>query len=470
MGASKTKTVGGGANVQTGQDWNGFLQGMLGSGSNGPVGQTATGQVGANPQQATAQAGGFQQLLNGLMGQTPESMMQGNPLMQGVNNLPSAPTYQAPQLQNLNTNIGGSNIFQQMFGNGSQNPMANVQAPQVNAGMGGAATAGAPQQIGNVLGGPNTTGGLLDTANDPEMQAYAQLLNRQSGLDIANMRERFGQGGQSLSSGASLAEAQGRAEANSRNTLALGELSRAKQGLDMQNRGQNIGALLGQQGNMINQRGQDVQTGIANAQFGTQANLANMSNALQASLANAGNSLQAQGMNQNFAINQMAQQLQALGLDANTALQAAQMNNAGMQNMNQNQLQNSGMQNQFNQQNFGQQSSNAFNQAGIGAQLQGMQNQNQNNILAQLFQSFQQANQIGSPQAQTVQQPSGMSQALGAISGIAGMIPGIGQAIGSGTNILGGLFGGGGGQPQQFNGPTFSPGYAQVGSLMNNQR
>lgn len=51
-------------------------------------------------------------------------------------------------------------------------------------------------------------------------------------------------------------------------------------------------------------------------------------------------------------------------------------------------------------------------------ELQFQKNQ-QMQALAQMFAAFQQANQLGTPQAQQVQQPSAFGQVLGAISGLA---------------------------------------------------
>lgn len=75
--------------------------------------------------------------------------------------------------------------------------------------------------------------------------------------------------------------------------------------------------------------------------------------------------------------------------------------------------------------------------------------------LGMLFGGLQQANQLGTPGAQTVQTPSPFSQGMGALAGIAPFA--LAPATGGASLGLGGMFGGGGGgqaSPMQMSRPA----------------
>ncbi len=83
-----------------------------------------------------------------------------------------------------------------------------------------------------------------------------------------------------------------------------------------------------------------------------------------------------------------------------------------------------------------------------------MANNNQMNALQMLMGGYQQSNQLGTPQAQTIQQPSPFGQLAGGLLGIGGQLLG---------GPLGGLLGRGGGQVPQLpawqNPVGMTPGY-----------
>lgn len=311
MGQPKTQTIGGGSAGGVAANWNNFLNEGLRTGQFGGPQGAATG-VG----QAGMQTNAFGNAIN--------SMLLGRP--------GDANTYGSYFEQLQNAGNGGFNI---------------PQAP----GFGDVGTHGA--------------GGLLNyNVDSPEFAALRALQAHQQANDVANLRARFAAGGMgSLGSGASLAEGQYLAEANPRNILALGDLGRQIQTLDLQNRGQNLQAFLGQ-------RGQD----IGNYQFGV---------------------------------------------------------NAGLENQN--------AQNQF-----------ALGKAGVGLQAQGQAANIQSDILSKLFGAFGQSNQLGTPQAQTVQTPSTLGQIAGFVGNGLGSVASIANAanpFGGGTNVLSRFFGGHSPQP-----------------------
>jgi hypothetical protein len=233
MGQPKTQTIGGGSATGVANQWNSFLSDGLRTGSfGGPTGaSTGVGQ-------ANSQTNAFGNAIN--------SMLSGRP--------------------------GDANTFNSYF------------ESLKNAGNGGFNIPQAPQ-FGDVSG--HGAGDLLNyNTNSPEFTALRAIQAHQQNQDVANLRARFAAGGMgSLGSGASLAEGQYLAEANPRNTLALGDLGRQMQMLDMQNRGQNLSSFL-------NQRGQD----IGNYQFGVSSGMENQQMQNQFALGKAGVGTQLQGM------------------------------------------------------------------------------------------------------------------------------------------------------------------------------
>jgi hypothetical protein len=135
------------------------------------------------------------------------------------------------------------------------------------------------------------------------------------------------------------------------------------------------------------------------------------------------NYLAAMGMN-----NQMTQAQNAYGMQMNQMLQgdaqfAAQQDQQAQYANNQFALQNQGMDNDFR---------GALMQ--LGSNLRAQDYTQQSNVLNQLFGAFQQANGIGSPQAQLIQQPSLGSQIFNGAMQLGGL--GV-------SAFTGGMFGGG---------------------------
>jgi hypothetical protein len=227
-----------------------------------------------------------------------------------------------------------------------------------------------------------------------------------------------------------------RAEANPRNILAMGQLGRQMQEMD-----------LGQQGINNQQRlgllGTQTQGEVGMAGVGAQRE-GNMMSAL-------GNIY---GQNLNYNMNRGNSLINAGQMDNQNMAQAFGINSANQQTNNQNAFNNSQAQNQFNQNAFGQMSQNQMGMAGIGAQLQGLAQQGQLGAMGNIFGALGQSNQLGTPQAQTVMQPSAFSQGLGALTGIAGIAGGL--MTGNPMAALGGLsqFGGNFGQGNPLGGST----------------
>lgn len=464
MGAPKTKTVGGGSATPVANQWNSFLGGMLpnqqqqqqqpqitggagmfrppqiqmpqggqqgfinpqmpnvgqGSGMGGLIDFSQQGiqpimgsQYGLNPQnmpggpamtsgianggmqqfmqpfqmqqnqqpgvtnQLGAANGGFQGAINQLMNPNIGHAIQNNPFLQGQ--LGYNP--QAQGLPNPNgvgqTDVGG---FMNQFGTGAQ----LLQQFGID-----------PTTIGNLITNPGqnvqfaNAGGNFDPQADPAFKAIQDIAAREKLNNVANLRERYGRTGNTLSSGASLAESQYLAEADPRMIKSLADVARDY-------RDMSIGA--GSAANATN-------AALLNAQT---SNIGNILSFLQGT---GGQNLSA-----------------ASGLQGQNA--ANQVNMFGQQS--QNQLQNQQMQNQF-QQFLG----------GMGLDMQQLAQSGQMGIVNNLFNAFMQTQGIGTPQAQTVQQPSALGQALGFASGIGQL--GAGIAMGNPGMIFGGLGSLGGG-------------------------
>lgn len=396
-------------------------------------------------------AGGIESLLNPQVG----AMIGNNPFLANLMNYnPSAQLPNAPQWSGTDFQTPD-----QITANNVGYDKAEAGGTDLNSFM--AQFGGDPNQLLKSLGidssqfggqqnipGLNTPsanfgyapGSLKDFTTDPSYNAIKQDFARQDMKNIADIRERFGMGGNTMSSGASLGEAQYLAESQPKQIMALQELGRSIQGLDIgqqqTNNTQRLGLmqgqvqdalgrmgisrdLLGQQGSNVNNllgflssnQGQNINaaTSIANNNAGnlTNTNIANSGNLLDASKANAANNLNAQGMNANNVLD-----------------------------MNRIRGQESLGRNTFNQNNFSQNSSNALNNqqmvnqfqqflGSAGLDLQQLAQSGQMGIISQLFSAFQQAAGIGTPQAQTVQTPNPTMQAINAGLGIAGTVGGI---------------------------------------------
>lgn len=462
MGQPKTQTVGGGSATGTADAFNQFLMDGLKNGSFGSsgvhFGGTQTGPNGAavGLDQATGQTNSFGNAINSMLGGT-----VGNPSTysqffdQMKNQGDGGYTFGAGQPGYNTTNFGqvnGTNSFNQLFGANGQGGMFGAGHPAMAGGANAGVNLNAFGKPADAFGAEGTGGLLNYDVNSPEFQALKHMQDRQTSLDTANVRARFGAGGgSSLSSGASLAESQYLAEANPRNILNLQQMGQNMQQLDMSNRGLNAQTLLSQRGQNVDLRGQDVNSATATS-------IASANNATQASIANAGNSNQ-------FNLARMTAALQSMGMDADSAYRAAMANNNNMfgENQARNAYDQSGYQFGVNtgMANQGMKNQFALGQAGIGTQMAGLSQQGISSILQQLFGSYNQANQIGTPQAQTVQNPSMFGQIMSGVGGLVNMGTSIYNAanpFGRNGAPQGGSFGG-----------TQSP-FSGGNPLMPNQR
>lgn len=476
-----------GGNVNDMSGANAAMQGFFGS-MNRPQGQQYSGlqsnqdfMANVDPNDPRINTPEFQQYMagraNAVAGQAPQGQ-QGSQFNIPTNfaNQFNAPQFQAAQLNQLPTNFGAgqtgmANLSQ--FGNAAQ---SNSQFGPI-ASQFGNALQGLMQQGSNQLqngGGFNAAqngaavnmtpqmsfGQALDTlGNDP----YKETLLKRA---IAENNARFGaEGAGALGTGAQYSNALLQSDfaaqdASMRRAQAMQLMGQDLAGnsalanVGLQNRGQDIQTAIanmqgGLQGNqnqtaLMNQllgaagqaRGQDINAGLTQQQLGSQQGMFNagQQNDMQTNLMQA--FLQNQNLGNQFGVN------------------AQQLNNSAMQNNNVNSLNNTQFQNQFNQNNasntaqFGQaanslnsnnmaQNNQMFqNMIGQGLNLNQLGNQNMMQMLGQLFNGFGQTNTLGTPQAQIIQQPSAAGQLLNAGLGIAGSYL-------TGGGGFGGLFGGG---------------------------
>jgi len=529
MGAS-TKTVGGGAATQTGNQFQGFLQQMMGGGGqntpNGmpplqskPAGmpndlwnhirQQQSNQAQPGAQTAANSGGMFGQMVNNAAsGNVNDQTGAGAALGQMINAGPNAGPqysnpYQSQQFQGFNptqlsTNYGGSGMAD-LSGFGNVGP-TNQDVTQGMGQQGSSNFTSALQQLmqqgGNMLGQGGGYGNVgignvalqgqsnIDT-NSPYIQAAQQAAERQMRLAVADNNARFGaEGASGLGTGAQFANSQLQAQYAPQLAMQIQQNIAQQQQQDLAERGTQANVALGNQGNQL-------QAGIANqnaglTSAGQQQNL--FSNLLGAASTGRAQDFQNQSTNRGMDISQMGLGLnQAQGNQGAALTQQGQMlsgmlqnqgmgnqfglannaqNSQNMQQNNANGMNMAGMANNFNLANAGntaqyglgtnQLNSNNYNQGqnnfmqalsqGLGVNAMG--NQNQQNLLGQLFGANMQATGIGTPQAQTIQQPSAASQALGfAAPFITGGL----------TGGLGNMFGGGGQAPQLQQMPTLPP-------------
>ena len=434
MGA-KSKQVGGGAATGVGNEWMNFLS----SGLSGPGGYSAGSGQATNPldpSQNNAMAAVFKMFGKGNnpsggmgMGNTdPANAMQstnafanainsqlaGGPTTYNNPNNP-APNGMVQQLANMQfdpmqfttPNAGRSGAYNDAL-SGLQGLDPSLSSI-FNAAMNGAAG-------GNMLPGPasldigqfSSQGLLGDRGN--VTQAITNAENTARSDAIANARERFtAMGGNSNSSSAALAEAltNARAGESLASSLAANDINYRNLDLNAYNAfnnaqlgNRNIDAYI--HGNMLNAGNQAMQTGL-NAALGATNQKGNILDAI---------------MGREFNQQQLAD---------NNQLQTNQLNlNSGL-----------GF-NQLNSQNF----TNAMNaandifrtQGGLDMQQAGLSQNATQNMLAQLFGAYGQAAGIGIPQAQIIQQQNPFMQGL---TGLSGLIPGVGQVM-QGASMLGG--------------------------------
>jgi hypothetical protein len=394
MGAS-TKNVGGGQATPLANDFNNFLRNGLTTGTFGsvPQGQQRprsisemfrslgaerfNGPGGANPASAPGS-------LSNTIGQTQGIGGAINTQLQG-----GLGDYGS--LNNTKGILGDMGAFTQGVANGGVPQIDMSAIMQAFQGLGNATGAlGSPSNTLNTNNSINPVSAGSADANGTFGTAVQGVLDRQLQRNIADLRARFGaSGGTSMGTPAGSAEALLRAEALPQMAAALGNINLQERGLNLQE-------------GQINQAGQ-----IAQAE-----------------------------LNQQGALGNINAQLQAMGLDAQTAnmISSTMLQGQGM-NMNaqQNQQQITG--NLFNSL-FG----NQLASDQLGLQTLNSQNANQQQVMNNLFQMFGQANQLGTAQAQTVQTPGMGQQLLGAATGVMGMLNPMAQAAGG----FGSLFGGGG--------------------------
>lgn len=297
----------------------------------------------------------------------------------------------------------------------------------------------------------------------PYAVAMQQLLQNNQQRQVADLRARYNMSGGSRGTPAMQAESLYRAQATPELAAAMGQINQTEQGLDLNaanlNSQHQMGmAGLGMQGltsagqlgmtgrdqdlqNFLGGRNADISAGnmsVANASQMNQANVAARGQNLE-------NLLQSRGMD----ISQMGLANNAYQGMAGLGLQGAQYGSSVDQN------------NVNNGQNSYNSYANLLNNQG-NMQLQGgalnLQNANSNtqniqNALQMMMGSYNQANQLGTPQAQTVQTPGFLGQLGQAASGIGNFMGNI-----SGMNFHN-PFGGGGQQMPQFGG---TPGIYQT--------
>lgn len=312
------------------------------------------------------------------------------------------------------------------------------------------------------------------------------LMERERQRAVAEQRARFGaEGAGALGTGAQYAESNLNAElaardASQRRAQAMqlmGQDLQERMGganVGLQNRGQNLQASMASaanalqgQANMMSAlgqaRGQDLNTALQQMQLGAQQGQFNagQQNAMQQAM------MQAQLQNQQMG-NQMGQFNTGQQNAMQQAMLQAQLQNQQMGNQqgqfnvgqtNQMNQFNTGQQNQMNQFNAGQgnamqqamlqaalQNQQLGNQFGLGMLGQGMNmnqlaQQGQQNAMNQMFGAFGQTNQLGTPQAQMVTQPSMLGQLGNAALGLGAAYLTGGGSLAGGLGALGGLFG-----------------------------
>lgn len=401
-----------------------------------------------------------QQYISAQQSQLPTTFGAGQTGMANLNGYGNAALSGSNPFASLGaTPTGGiyDNVLQSLFGASGSSP-----------GAGGGFSAA---QIGAA---PRLQGGLTYEAAKAAVGdlPWAETARQRS---IADQRARFGaEGAGALGTGAQFAEATLNADLANRmaeegHNRALGlmgqDLNERYTGANvlLQGRGQDANVALGnmqgalQGAQNANQYALGNQSALLNAALGARGqNLDTQMGVRNQLLQQQGNDLQQNMFNagqQNTMQNNMIQAiLQNQGLGNAFGLNAAELNNNAMQTNNLNAFNNAQAQNQFNLNNAGtnaqyQMGTNQLNSQntlnaqqlnnqmlqnilGLGFNYDQLGNQNIQNMIAQLFGGFQQANGLGTPQAQTYYQPSALSQGLNMA-----------------TQIGGAWLGGGGGNP-----------------------
>jgi hypothetical protein len=504
MGAS-TKTVGGGGASGVADDFNNYLRQGLNNGVYGAAGQTG-GMSGAINDLLNGGASkgldlnGYKSFMN-QFGDT-ANKFSGNPIQtQPINPIDYSGTGFNPGM--FTQGFGSSAPQSQGYDFGSILNKINQGAPGGSFDPGKFDFSSILNQTGSTAGlqsagdfsqplfqaANRLQGNTIQTPginlqgfdpNDPTMQAYSQVLDKQNTNNIADLRSRFGAtGGASRGTPAAVAEAQYRQNLPAQNLTTLNSIYNQNVGNQLNAAGLNQQGILGA-GSINNQNFSNVLSGLGQAgSLGIQGRGQDLTNFLQSrglditgagtaaqnSIAAGANQLQGRGQD----INSILQSL-GLGLQGN---QAAAQNQTDTQGQNlQNFLQSRGLDlsqlglgqgllgmnqsgNQFNSnQGFNAQNNNlqalmqmlssggnlALGGSNLALGGAGLQQQGQMGMLQQLMDSFRQANQLGTPQAQTVSKPSTFQNILSGINGITGAVKGI-QGL---FNPFGGGGGGGG--------------------------
>ena len=440
-----------------------------GSGAPNPFGDAVKGALGGNVPDPT----GVTDYIKKLMGQ-PSSF--GN----------VDPTYKAPTFENAPVTKGqvGDWSGNGMVNMSQFNPVAGANF-DTSKGMGGVASSGLDPKMLEVIkqmqgmsqnsggGGVGALPGVsLDPAkaideNNPVIAARRALIQKQNTNDVAELRARFGPVGvPSLGTGAQFAESNLRATAQPTEALAIQDIIDRMTGQDLAERSAKANVALGS-------RGQDVSMAGVNAQAAGQSaanSSSTLASALQAIMQGRGQDINAQTTSRGQDIDQLGLGLQQALANLNSSTTQRQQDisgaltnqgqgnsfevakrgqdNAATSDFNQILSQIFGSKNQFNLNNAGASSDDAFrtnqlnsnnfnqgiqNQLGIAGAGQNNQNTAQNSvmsILQMIFGGFNGANQLGTPQAQTVQNPSG----LGQIAGLAGSLMPLLKLFGGGNN------------------------------------
>jgi hypothetical protein len=475
MGA-KVRETGGGNAMPVASEFNNFLMQQLtgqptaqqqqptSPWANNPILKQLQGKINqqdSNAVQPQQQTTGFQTAFNDMLsGKVNDQSGAGNALQQyfqnqGQNNIPTnfgntfiAPQYQGQDVTQLGTSFGQGQTGMadlSKFGNAAQanfntqGPIGSQFTNQLNGlmgqgsnmltqGNGGFSAAGTPADVALAQG--MSYGDAYNTlGQDP-------LMERNRMKAVADMRARFGaEGAGALGTGAQFAEGNLNAELAAQDASMRRAQSMQLMGQDLNERstGANVG---------LQNRGQNVQTNIANMQGGLQG-AQNQSNVLNQLLGAAGQArgqdmnaiLQQLGLGsqqsmfnagqQNDMQNQMMQgQLQNQSLGNAFGVNAAQINNAAQQTNNANAINQGQFANTFNQNNaqlgaqygLGANQLNSQNQGqnqqlfqsmiGQGLNLNQLGNQNIQSMLAQLFGGFGQSNALGTAQRETTVTPN----------------------------------------------------------------
>lgn len=438
MGGGGTKTVGGGQATPTANAFNQFLLGGLQngtfgapSGPNNPASAWNTGHGlppgynaanGTPGSQSSNQPGSFAGTIN-------HFLTGGNPLSGTGGAVP----FRETQFGQLGTNLDLSR-FNSTGQGGVLSGLPDFQSLMSQGfGGGGAAGAGAHTDTGPIADFMGTNkqnfnyqaGSLLNASSSPELQALQAQQNRQKSLDVANLRARFGaSGGGSLGSGAQFAEGNYLAAANPAQALAQGELMRQQQTMDLSQQGLNAQTRLGLLGagsqDTLGRLGLTNQSQLGNRQISSNEAIATAGNMTSASIANAQTGLQGRNALLQYMLGRGQLDLGARSQDAGNMFNQFQANNQGIQGNNQNLFANNTGFNNYNLQNQG-----LMNAWGMGGAQLGQQGQL--DMMRNLFGAFGQANQLGTPQAQTVQTPSMFSQIMSGLGSLGGLASGIGQ-------------------------------------------